>query len=325
MTPVFTIIADGADITAAIQSRLLSLNLTDKQGVSSDTLTITIDDSDGVLRFPKKGAKLEVSIGYLEGPLTKMGSFVVDEVEVSGPPNTMTIQAKAASMGGQIKAPRERSWHDKKLGEIAKTIAKENDLTPVVEAESAKIEIEHADQTDSDLNFLTRLCADNGQVMSIKDGKLYIKPIGDGKGAGGKSMPKVILTAQMITSWRAQVADRNEFKSVKAYYQDVAKAERKSVTSGSGKPELTLKHTYASKGNAERAAKSALETSTAAGGEISINMPGNPAIKPEQKLVVSGVRQGIDGIEYTIAEVGHSIDGGGYKTTIKADLGSKKT
>jgi phage protein D len=325
VTPKFSLLAEGADITAIINARLLSLSVTDKAGVSSDTLTITIDDSDGLIAFPRKGAALELSLGYAEGPFVQMGSYTVDEVEVSGPPSKMTINAKAADMGGQLKAPQERSWHDKKLGEIAQKIAKENGLTPVLSDGAKNLKIEHADQTDSDLNFLSRIAAENGFVVSVKDKKLYIKEAGDGKGASGKNMPRVTLNANQLTSWRASATDRTQYKSVKATYQDIKGAQRGNVVVGSGQPQLTMRHTYASKANANRAAKAALDSSKGGTGEIDITLPGNPTIKPEQKLVVMGVRQGIDGAEYTIQEVVHNLDNGGYKTTIKGEIGEKKS
>lgn len=56
MKPAFRISADGADITALISDRLIELQLTDKPGLESDTFQITIDDRDGAVTLPRRGA-----------------------------------------------------------------------------------------------------------------------------------------------------------------------------------------------------------------------------------------------------------------------------
>ena len=51
MKPNFSIIADNKDVTDLLQSRLLSLSISDEIGLVSDTLTIKLDNRDSVLRF----------------------------------------------------------------------------------------------------------------------------------------------------------------------------------------------------------------------------------------------------------------------------------
>jgi phage protein D len=41
---------------------------------------------------------LEISLGDGENQLTRMGLYIVDEIEHSGPPNTITVRGKAADM-----------------------------------------------------------------------------------------------------------------------------------------------------------------------------------------------------------------------------------
>ncbi|CAI8782056.1 hypothetical protein EMIT0P253_10367 [Pseudomonas sp. IT-P253] len=50
MTPFFRIVADGADITALINDRLLLLRTSDKPGMESDEFELRIDDRDGQVR-----------------------------------------------------------------------------------------------------------------------------------------------------------------------------------------------------------------------------------------------------------------------------------
>ena len=94
MTPDFRILADSQDITDRIRDRLLSLRVTDEAGIKSDTVEIKLDDRDALIAWPEHGAELEVLLGYQKSGLTRMGLYVVDEVEHGGPPNALTIRAK---------------------------------------------------------------------------------------------------------------------------------------------------------------------------------------------------------------------------------------
>ena len=52
MTPMFRIVADGADVTAKINDRLLLLRTSDKPGMESDEFELRIDDRDGQVVLP---------------------------------------------------------------------------------------------------------------------------------------------------------------------------------------------------------------------------------------------------------------------------------
>lgn len=74
MTPAWSISADGVDITSRFNDRLLELTVTDNEGLKSDSCEILVDDRDGQLAIPRKGAILAISMGYRETGLTFMGS-----------------------------------------------------------------------------------------------------------------------------------------------------------------------------------------------------------------------------------------------------------
>ena len=64
MTLTFRIVADGADITALINDRLLLLRTTHKPGMESDDFELRIDDRDSAVSLPSRGASIEVFFGY---------------------------------------------------------------------------------------------------------------------------------------------------------------------------------------------------------------------------------------------------------------------
>lgn len=322
MRIAYSIIADGANITALVADRLLSAEITDQAGVKSDRLTLVLDDRDQRLELPSKGAKIEVSLGYEPGPLVRMGSYVVDEVDVSGPERELTIRANAADMNTGIKSPKERSWHNKTLGDIVRTIAGEHRLQPAISAALAARQLGHVDQTESDMQLLQRLCADQGATCKVADGRLTVAERATGKAASGADLPEAVITASQCASWNATLANRGKYQTVKAYWQNTGTAQRVEVKAGSGDPVLTLKNSYTSEAEAKRAAESKLKSLQRGTGKMSINgLIGDPYMSAERTAALAGFRAGIDGPGWVVNSVTHSFSGGGY--TCDLELESK--
>ena len=123
MTPTFRIVADGADITSLINDRLLLLRTTEKSGMESDDFKLRIDDRDSAVALPNRGASIEIFLGYTGIALTRLGSYTVDEVELSGPPDTLVIRGKACDMRGSGKTTRSGRWEGASLGSIVNDVA----------------------------------------------------------------------------------------------------------------------------------------------------------------------------------------------------------
>ncbi len=176
MKPAFKITADKKDVTDLISQRLISINITDETGLVSDTCEILLDNRDNVLEIPTLGANLEICLGYEDTPLTKMGDYIVDDVEVSAFPSQMRITGKATNtqlkdLNKKIKAPRSRSWHKYTLVGIITTIASEHNFEAVIDEYFKQIYISHLDQTDeSDISFLNSLASDYGAFVKIASG-----------------------------------------------------------------------------------------------------------------------------------------------------------
>ena len=322
MQVAYKIVVNGSkDITALIADRLLSMDITDQAGVRSDRLTLTIDDRDQRLEFPKSGARLEVSLGYVGAPLVRMGAYTVDEVEVSGPARMLTIRANAADMTGSIKAPKERSWPGVTMGTLVRTIAKDNGLQPSVATELDARQLGHIDQTESDMQLLQRVCVDQGATCKVADGRLVVSVRAAGKTASGKALPAAAIRAEQCENWSATIAKRNTYKAVKAYWQDTGAAQRKSATAGSGKPMLELKNTYASKAEAERAADSRLKALTRGADKVRISgLIGDPTMSAEMTASLTGFRAGVDGSNWVINEVTHTVSGDGYTCALQLEV-----
>ena len=231
--PIYRITVDGEDITARIQDRLISLTHTDNRGFETDQIEILLDDTDGRLGLPVRGAEVHVAFGWPTSGVVDKGSFTVDEVEHSGAPDTLSIRARSADLRGGINTQRERSWHDVKLKDIVCTIADECDLAASIPTELAEQAIEHIDQTnETGANLLTRLARQFDAIATVKNGKLVFMRTAGGVSASGKALPAAFITRQSGDRHRFSIADRETYSGVKALYNDVDGAVKGEVIWG---------------------------------------------------------------------------------------------
>lgn len=130
MKPTYQIIYEGRNITGDISEYFESLTYTDHTKGKSDEVDLRLANNDGLWAsdwMPIVGDKLSVSIGYKDG-MVDCGTFTVDEVEVSGPPNMVNIRALSASPNQAIRTKKSAAYESQTLRQIATSVAKANDL-----------------------------------------------------------------------------------------------------------------------------------------------------------------------------------------------------
>lgn len=322
MKPIWKISADGADITAACAKRLLQLVVTDEAGIASDTVSLTLDNRDLAIAAPRKGAKLEVWMGYEGGGLVHMGQYVVDEIEAEGPPHALTIKGKAADMRASFKEQKTRGWDQITIGDLVKTIAGEHKLIPAVSPQLAQIAVPNLAQTnESDLNLLTRVAKTYDAVAKPVSGRLLFVPRGEAKSASGKAMPGVSLGPGDVRSYRATQAERGKYGAVVAQWHNPATGQPESIKVSDGEgPTHTVRQKYPDASQAQAAAQAKLDSLARGVGTFSgAVVPGRPGLGAEGKLTVSGLGDVADGT-WTITRAVHTLDkSGGLRTDVEGE------
>ena len=221
------------DITQVVSSRLINLSLTDNRGLEADTLDLELSDHDGKLALPPRNATISLALGWKGAPLIDKGQYSVDEVQFSGGASSadkLTIRARAADLKGSFTEQKERSFHQKKLGEIVNEIAQGNKLKSQVAKELASRLIDHIDQTnESDINLLTRLAEEHGAMCTVKNGTLLFMPLGKGKTATGKDIPLQKITRKNGDNYNFSIAESENYKAVRVYWHDTATGKRGEI------------------------------------------------------------------------------------------------
>ncbi|OKP01226.1 phage late control D family protein [Xenorhabdus eapokensis] len=245
--PAFRFEINNKDISGKIQSRLMSLTLTDNRGLESDQLDIELDDADGMLVMPRRGNILTLELGWHGHSLTPKGKFVVDEIEHVGAPDRLTIRARSADFRGDLNVKREASYHKCTLGSIVSTIAARNKLAFKISSELENIAM-HIDQTnESDVSFLTRLAKQEGAIASVKNGELLFVQQGQNKTVNGKHISPVLITRKSGDNHRFSLSDREAYTGVVAQWMDTRTATKQTVklkrmASEEGKVELAVEY-----------------------------------------------------------------------------------
>ena len=318
LTPTFKIIAQTQDITLTIAKYLLSIRVSDSIGIESDVVEIMLDNDKHHIQRPEVGARLTVFLGYKETTLTKMCVYTVDELELAGPPNTLTIRAKAADMNASLKAPKTRTWQGVTLQTMIETIAAEHHLHPKISLDLNAVDYKTVHQTrEGDLNLLTRLGRQVDAITKISGEHLLMIKQGQAKTVSGKTLRPIHITPKQVTSWRVSITNRNTYPCVQATYWDIQKALEKRVQAGHGSPVFTLRQNFENESEAYHAAESQLAAFAQSQHHLTLNTIGDPKAMAQTPLHLSGFTNGING-GWIIQTAEHRINHSGYVCYVRA-------
>ncbi|EKI0252102.1 phage late control D family protein [Enterobacter asburiae] len=359
IAPDFMLKLDDRDITQNFSHRLISLTMTDKRGLEADQLDIQLDDSDGLLDLPARGATLSLWLGWVGTPLEQKGNFTIDTIEFRGAPDTLTIRGCSADFRGKLNVRREQSWHDTTIGAIVNTIAQRNRLTASVAADLSSIAISHIDQSqETDAAFLTRLAERNGAFVSIKAGKVIFMKAGQAVTAGGTSIPLMVIERGDGDKHLFSVADRENYSGVTAKWLQTRDPRKQNpqlsinrlpegmateglqhpdaaapiagaggkeqkpqeMLVGSAENVFELTTVYASEEQALRAAEAKWRALQRGTVNFSIQLAlGRADLFPETPVLVNGFKRVIDEQAWIISEVVHTLSGSGYTTKLNLE------
>jgi phage protein D len=287
--------------------RLISLTVTDEEGLKSDKVDIELNDGPpDFLAIPRTGAIITVKMGYGDNLISK-GEFTADKVSLDCLPYKMTISGKSADLRtGKLKERQERAWDGAKLGDIISQVASESGLTPAVDKDLAEYVYPWIGQQDeSNIHFLRRLAERHNGLFAIKQKHLLFTRLGSGLSASASSLGSVILTRDCIKvgTLKVEIADRTKYSKVVAYYQDKDKAERVEIEAdgdADGDSIYRIPEPFSSPDEADKAAQSKAKDLQRGEGSVSVSVIGDAGIDAGLPLLFADVRPGLDGVPYII-------------------------
>lgn len=327
--PFISLNHGSTDLIAVWGPLLLSLVITDEKGIESDKMVVELNDADGQCSYPGEGQTVTVSGGYVGESGRVTGQYEIDQVDFEGWPQKIilhgtTVTAKKDTKERKTEAHKKEDT--KTLGDLVKKIAKRNGWTPKIAADIGKIELEYEGQAgEFDAQFLTRVAARFGAVVSVKQGNLVLNKAASGKSASGQAMTPILVTCPgNLLSYRCSVKKRPDHGKAEAHTYDRKKNERVNVEKGKGESTIKLRQPFKNKKEAEAAAEAAVEEMARQTGSGTFEIEGDPSAKAEAPVIASGVRSKVDG-KWNATRVEHRWDEDGYTTTIEFEAPESKT
>ncbi|MEQ1698172.1 MAG: hypothetical protein ABL901_20270, partial [Hyphomicrobiaceae bacterium] len=221
----YKIMADGIDVTAGFNDRMVDLTVTDHDGMQADEFKVRLDDRDFRLKPPRKGAVLKVWMDDNRGGgLALMGAFEVKgrsrefDKQVG---RVMEIHGKSAEMRKSLKKPRTGSYENTTYDGLFNKVAGRHGLTAKVSASIAKLKVDYEPQTEeSDLHLASRLARDVDAICKVSNGQLIVRSRDD------LDMPPVMLRQSDFTKCKVSDDDRAQHSKATAHHHNRGKVRR---------------------------------------------------------------------------------------------------
>lgn len=312
-TPIYRIMKDDVDITSRFNDRTTQINVElNSGGGEGDRCVIKVDDRDWRVARPFPGDNLDIWLGYQEVGLSFMGSFEVDDVTFLGMPRSIQLTGTSTGLRSLMKAPAIKEFDNKSVGDILGSMASKAGIGLSISADLAAKKLPFKNQVVSNLHMIHELERLYGAVAKIANGTLVFVPRDSTTSASGIEMPTLVLLPEHFGDWSVQYNSRAEYGQVKAAWRDKTDQIRKWVTTGAGSGGGggsgetyaigTLFNSMEEAQAAIESKKKALKRSEARA--LFDLAKGDPWIKDSQTLIVSGMRDGIDG-SYVIEKATH--------------------
>lgn len=333
---------DGTNLADKVRPRLLSLRLSEKREDDADEIDLVLHNTDGLLAIPRTGVRLALALGWEAGAdvpigLVDKGRFTIDELELSGPPDQLSIRGRSADLTGALRKRETKSWRDTTLGSILNEIAGRHGRTARIASDLSSRAIDVIEQEGkSDMAFVRDLGKRYDAVATWKDNFLLFLPIGSGTTAGGQALGELVLTRRSGWGWTWREGQRESYQGAEAQWHDPDSGRRRTVkvdgpsssaalgqqgspastTAGEGESAPTepkkLKRVYASEAEARQAAEAAASRAARVPYEFSYDLAiADPAIQPDMKVTLQGWNTTIDGTPWLVKSVETSFDGSG--------------
>lgn len=325
--PEIVVDIDGVPASGVFFDRLVSLLVTDREGIRSDTIEMVFSDDAPHFAQPRRGAVVTASIKGKGGVGGFVGRYVIDSVVNDCLPYKITVKGHSADLRSKMKTGKSRHWDGKSVKDIVTQIAGDHELEPrISDVVSRHVYDWIGQQDETDLHFLERLARRHGALFTVKNGALLWLELGAGKTATGVSLPPavVVTTDIVLGSMKVQDTDVDRFGKVKALYQDHAGAARREVivdgdTEADG--EHVLRQPYSSQDEARLAAEAFAREMLRGLKKVSCSVVGRPSLMAGQPVTFLGVRPGIDGLQFIAETVKHRFTKvGGLATSFDGKL-----
>ena len=314
LTPAFSIIINGQSNFPI--DRVISIKSSDQAGFVSDFCEFELDDFDNAITMPNTEAKFELSLGYKETGLTKIGTYFVKEIILDGARRVIKIKGNAAC---KAMLSQKTKNHEGSLSDVVSSMASDVDLDGVVADEFDELDLDEEVQfAESDISYLTRKAYKVGGIVKPVDGHLVFSNDMEAKSASGKELPTKYLETSEVINYSCSFRETETGGgkgTIWANWYDKEAGEYHLVKAGDGDSETELNEIFSSEKEALAAANSRLKTVSKNNTTFRFSTAGRPDLFAESPLVLRGFPSKIP-TRWIISKVEHQLNSSGFSTSV---------
>ncbi|ELF7958769.1 phage protein D [Salmonella enterica] len=332
--PAYRLVYNQKDITHDVSVYVTSVTYTDKLSGESDEIQVDLEDSEGRWRdawYPGKGDTLTLYMGCVGENLRECGTFSVDEIELSGPPDNVSLRGLATSVTAALRTKNSRGFENTTLAAIAQRIAGKHHLQ--LQGQIEPLTLDRVTQYDeTDLAFLKRLAGDYGYMVKVTHTHIIFSSLDALREAASVftftrrdiSRYSVRDTINRIYKGAKHRSQNSRTKQVVTYQADggestttVSAATRGHSTSADT---LTLSGRTGNQGTAARRTRAALNLKNQYQKVATLSMEGNVRLRAGHNVTLTGF--GASDGKWLTGSVRHSMTrSGGYTMDVEAARG----
>lgn len=319
LTPDFSVVINGQ--MNFPKDRVISIRTTDEAGIVSDSCEIELDDFDDALQMPNTEAKVEISLGYQETGLKKIGTYFVKEISIDGAKKIIRLKCNAVPKSMRSQKTKNNSGE---LCKILSNIASDTGFSPAISTALHNVHLIDGIQfTESDMSYLTRISRKLGAITKPVSEHLVVAEDGTGKSISGKNLPTKYIDAEDVANYSChfrETESENSAGTIYANWYDKNSGEYHLEKVGSGDPETELQEIFATREQAITAARAKLKRIYKTNKTFSFSTTGRPDLFAESPIVLRGFSKKIPK-SWIINRVEHVLSSNGFRTNIECYQG----
>ena len=301
------VIWNGKDVTADVSKYLSSVSFTDREEAMADDATFTFDNTSAIWSnewYPSEGDTIQFYIGS-----TDCGLYQVDEITLSGPPDTIQLKTVAAGITKALRTRNNKAFESQNLKQIATFYCKKHGFKLIDNSSMlSQINLERKTQENqTDLAFLSELAKEYGFVFKIRSNQLVFTSAYDLDAQPPvKHIDKTEVGSYSITE---KTYDTYSSAEIKVRNKNQGKLVKSSTVNLSG----GVKDVYIVKGSATTPSQAEAKTKAGLYNKNKYKQVCTLNDLPGDAMLVSGVNFNLTGFGegsgvYHITESTHSIE-----------------
>ncbi|EEJ8782827.1 phage protein D [Salmonella enterica subsp. enterica] len=332
--PAYRLVYNRKDITHDVSVYVTSVSYTDRLSGESDEIQVDLEDSEGRWRdawYPGKGDTLTLQMGYAGEPLRECGTFSIDEIEMSGPPDSVSLRGLATSVTVAMRTKVSRGFENTTLAAIAQRIAGKHHLQ--LQGQIEPLTLDRVTQYDeTDLAFLKRLARDYGYLVKVTHTHVIFSSLDKLRDAPPTftfTRPDISRyslrdTINRIYKGAKHRSQNSRTKQVVTYQADGGESTTTVSTATRGKntsvDTLTLSGRSGNQGTAARRTRAALNLKNQYQKVATLSMAGNIRLRAGHNVTLTGF--GASDGKWLTGSVRHSMTrSGGYTMDVEVARG----